>query len=338
MSRMTTAAVVGIGDISALHLAAIDANPRIVLVGVCDVDPERAERAGRSLGVPAFTDHRELLRRVAPQVVHVTTPHHQHVPVALDVLDAGAHLLTEKPVGHTVEAGLRLAERAATAPGKVGVVFQNRYNPTSVAMKGVLASGALGQIVGARAAVWWFRPAAYYQAAPWRGRWATAGGGVMINQAIHTLDLLLWFLGAPTSIRGRAATLALGEVIEVEDTATIVIDHDTGVRSTFFATNTHHTNSDVELEITGQDGVLRLAGGEVSLSDSSGTAMIATDTQAGGERSYWGKGHSLLIDDFYARLDDPEPFWIGPADGLAPLRVLREVYAQSGILPSGSAL
>jgi predicted dehydrogenase len=335
---MTTAAVVGIGDISALHLAAIQANPGIELVGVCDSDARRAETAGRAFGVPFFTDHRELLRMVAPDVVHITTPHDQHVPVALDALDAGAHVLTEKPIGQSVAAVRRLVERAAASTRKVGVVFQNRYNPTAVAIREVLTSGALGPVSGARAAVWWFRPAAYYAAAPWRGRWDTAGGGVLINQAIHTLDLLLWFLGAPAAVKGAAATLTLAGVIEVEDTATIVIDHDSGVRSTLFATNGHHSNADVELEVTGQDGSVRLVGGEAWLTDGSGTRRIATDAQAGGERSYWGKGHSLLIDDFHASLDDPEPFWIGPTDGLVPLKVLREVYRQSGILPAGSDL
>ncbi len=335
---MTTAAVVGIGDISALHLAAIDASPGIDLVGVCDTDAERAQDAGRAHGVPWFTDHRDLLEAVRPEVVHVTTPHHQHVPVALDALDAGAHVLTEKPLGQTVEAGRRLVARAASATRKVGVVFQNRYNPSSLAIREALDSGALGPIVGGRAAVWWFRPAAYYRAAPWRGRWDSAGGGVLINQAIHTLDLMLWFLGQPVSVSGRAATLALADVIEVEDTATIVIDHESGVRSTFFATNTHHANADVDLEITGRDGRITFAGGQVRLDDGSSTRVIASDEQASGERSYWGRSHALLIDDFYARLGDPEPFWITPAVGLAPLQVLREVYAQSRILPAGAKL
>lgn len=335
---MTTAAVVGIGDISALHLAAIDAHPGIDLVGVCDTNLERAEQAGRAHGVPSFTDHRDLLEAVSPDVIHITTPHSQHVPVALDALDAGSHVLTEKPIGQTVAAGRRLVARAATGDQKVGVVFQNRYNPSSVAIREVLASGTLGPIVGARAAVWWSRPAGYYRAAPWRGQWESAGGGVLINQAIHTLDLLLWLLGQPVAVSGRAATLALADVIEVEDTASIVIDHASGVRSTFFATNTHHTNADVELEITGRDGILTFGSGQVRMTDSSGSRLIATDEQASGERSYWGKSHALLIDDFYARLGDPEPFWITPADGLAALQVLRQVYGQSGILPAGSVL
>lgn len=135
MSEPITTAVVGIGDISAVHLAAIAGNPRVRLVGVCDVDPERAAQASERLGVPGFTDHQSLFDAVHPQVVHVTTPHHQHVPVALDAIEAGVHVLTEKPVGHTVAEAEELAERARTASVKVGLVLQNRYNPTSVAVR-----------------------------------------------------------------------------------------------------------------------------------------------------------------------------------------------------------
>jgi len=335
---MTSAAVVGIGDISALHLDAIGQISTIDLVGVCDVDPERAERAGQTHGVPWFTDHRDLLAAVSPDVVHITTPHNQHVPVALDALEAGSHVLTEKPIGHSVAEGQRLVDAAAHTSLKVGVNFQNRYNPSAVAIREVVDSGRLGPIVGARGAVWWFRPAAYYDRAPWRGQWNGSGGGVLINQAIHTLDLLLWYLGRATRVTGVASNLSLPGVIEVEDTATVLIDHSSGVRSTFFATNAHHENADVELEISGRDGSVSLAGGTVRLTDSTGTQVIATDEQATGQRSYWGRGHSMLIEDFHARLGESEPFWISPDDGLAALRVLRQTYQQSGMLPSGSAL
>lgn len=328
-----TAAVVGLGDISAIHLDAIAGNPGIRLVGVCDVDPDRAARTASERGVPGFTDHQALFEALHPQVVHVTTPHHQHVPVALDAIDAGVHVLTEKPVAHTVAEGQRLVERAAAASVKVGVVLQNRYNPTSVAIRDLLAAGTLGPITGGRAAVWWSRTPAYYAASPWRGRWSESGGGVLINQAVHTLDLLLWFLGDPVAMRGTAATLALADTIEVEDTATVVMDHEQGVRSVFFATNAHHTNADVELQLIGRDGSATLTDGRVLLTDGAGTRQVATDARPSGERSYWGLSHALLIDEFYATLEDPEPFWLSPAVGVRALTVLRSVYAQSGLLP-----
>lgn len=336
--REVTTAVIGVGDISAVHLAVIERNPRCRLVAVCDVDPDRAVAAAAAHGVPAFTDHRALLQEIRPDVVHITTPHHQHVPVALDAIAAGVHVLTEKPVAESVAAAGALVQAARDASVKVGLVLQNRYNPTSRAIRDVIDSGALGPILGGRASVWWTRSAAYYAASPWRGRWSEGGGGVLINQAIHTLDLLIWLLGEPVTVHGTAATLALGDVIEVEDTATVRMQHPDGATSVFFATNTHHTNAFVELEVTGRDGSVALVEGRAVLTDATGSRVLANDTQDSGDRSYWGLGHQLLIDDFYARLNDPEPFWLTPTTGLSALRVLRTTYAQSGLLPSGAAL
>jgi predicted dehydrogenase len=148
---------------------------------------------------------------------------------------------------------------------------------------------------------------------------AEAGGGVLINQAIHTLDLLLWLLGDAAVVRGSASILSLAG-IDVEDTATLVIDHAGGVRSTLFATNTHQANDDVELRIDGELGSLSLRHGRTELTTADGVQLLATDALASGARSYWGRGHELLIADFHARLTDPDPFWIDLAAGIAPSR------------------
>ena len=136
----------------------------------------------------------------------------------------------------------------------LGVCFQNRYNDTARALRELLDRGDLGRVLGGRASVTWFRDAAYYRSRDWRGRWATAGGGVLMNQAIHTLDLLQWYLGPVTDVRGTAATLALPGVIEVEDTAALRLRHraasgDT-VTSVFHATNGDIENAPVRLEIS----------------------------------------------------------------------------------------
>lgn len=134
-TRRTTACVIGLGDVATLHLDAIDADPEIELVGVCDVDSSRAATASERWAVPGFASVQELLASVRPDVIHVTTPHHQHVPVALAALQAGVHVLTEKPVAHTVAEAERLASTAARSSARVGVVLQNRYNPTSIAIR-----------------------------------------------------------------------------------------------------------------------------------------------------------------------------------------------------------
>lgn len=332
---MTTAAVVGIGDISGNHLSAIADNPAIDLVAVCDVLPARAAAAGQRWGVPSFTDHLTMLAETRPDVVHITLPHYLHAPVAIDALRAGSHVLTEKPLAHTVAAGRELADAARASDRKLAVCFQNRYNPTSRALHDAVQSGRFGEIRGVRATTFWSRGAAYYAAAPWRGTWAEAGGGTLINQVIHTIDLLCWMLGAPSDVSGSASNLRLRDVIEVEDAAVISIVHDSGVRSTFFATGAHTDNAPVEIEVSCSEGLLRFTGGALRHVAPDGTVTpLAADTQATGERSYWGRSHGMLIDDFYAGLDSPEPFWIGADDALVSLQVLRTVYAQSGLIPA----
>ncbi|MBM2614332.1 Gfo/Idh/MocA family oxidoreductase [Actinoplanes sp. LDG1-06] len=302
-------AVVGLGDVSVVHLAAIE-KLGATLVGVCD-----------SRG-----DYCALLDEVRPDVVHVCTPHDQHVPVALAALERGVHVLLEKPVANTIEQADRLVAAAKDHPTlKVGVCLQNRYNLTSQAAFEMLTSGELGAVRGGSASVLWHRDAAYYAARPWRGVRERSGGGVLINQAIHTLDLLQWLLGEVVTVRGHSGQYG-GVSGDVEDTAHMVLDHAGGARSVFFATTTNATDSPVTIEIVAERGAL-LIRGDLTVAYADGRVeSIAELSPDGGGRSYWGASHELLIADFYRSLSDPSPFWIGPQEALKAQHLIDEIY------------
>ena len=330
---MTTAirrvAVIGCGDISALHLAAIASLDTVELVAVCDTDEQRLALAVGALGVPGFATHTELFDSVAVDAVHITTPHDQHASIAVDALERGIHVVLEKPLAHTRAEGARLVEAAERGGAKIAVCFQNRYNAPVQAAKALLDSGALGAVKGAAATVLWHRTAEYYLDRPWRGRWETAGGGLLMNQAIHTLDLLQWFVGPVTDVRGNASTRALYDAIEVEDTADIVLTHVDGARSVFYATLANSSNRPVTLDIELENGTLSLRG-ELTVSWADGTVeIVAERALAAGERAYWGISHELLIADFYDKLDDPDPFWISPIEAHKTLDIIQDVYDQS---------
>jgi UDP-N-acetyl-2-amino-2-deoxyglucuronate dehydrogenase len=331
---MTTAAVIGCGDVSAAHLVAIDADPDIELVAVCDTDPDRREAAARRWDVPGFADHLSLLTEVRPDVVHVSTPHHQHVPVALDALAAGVDVLTEKPVAHRLADGERLVEASAralrTTGARLGVCYQNRYNATSQRIQELLDSGELGTVKGGSATVMWSREPAYYEARPWRAAWDTSGGGLLINQAIHTIDLLQWLLGPVTEVRGHAVTHRLADVIEVEDTAEAAFWHEGGARSVFYATNNNPVHDPVTLEIATENATLALRG-DLTITWADGRVETVREREASAAgRAYWGSSHGELIADFHAGHGSGEPFWIGAAEAMASLRILKDIYAQSG--------
>jgi UDP-N-acetyl-2-amino-2-deoxyglucuronate dehydrogenase len=320
---MTRAAVIGCGTVSIVHVQAIAAVPAAQLVGVCDTDPGRAQR----YGVPAFTDHREMLAAVRPDVVHICTPHDQHVPAALDSLEAGAHVLLEKPVAHTVADADRLISAAAAYPArKVGVCLQNRYNATSQAAHRLLASGELGAVLGSSASVLWHRDAAYYADRPWRGRLSRSGGGVLINQAIHTLDLLQWLLGEVAEVRGHTGRYALSGGVDVEDTAQVLLRHAGGARTVFAATLAHVVDAPVTIEIITERATL-LIREDLTLSHADGRVeRVAEARLATGGRAHWGASHQLLIADFYRTLAEPHPFWIGAREGSRSLRLVDRIY------------
>lgn len=322
MGRRT--AVIGCGDISRLHFKGLAENGA-ELVAVCDTNPDALAAAVPDLDVRRVTDHRELLD-AGLDVVHVSTPHNQHVPVAVDFLEAGIPVLTEKPIAASLAEGQRLVETAARTGTKVAVCFQNRYNVQSRAAKEIITSGRFGGVVRGSAAMMWQRTPEYYRAKPWRGTKEGSGGGLLINQAIHTIDMLQWLIGEVTEVGGQAGTYGLADVIEVEDTATVVMTHGAGgPRSVLSASNLHATNNPVVVNVQ-LEGALLTMGEDLLITLPDGSTEVVEGTpRATGERAYWGNSHGLLIKDFHDTLDDPNPFWIDAAEGYKSLWILKQV-------------
>ena len=326
-------AVIGCGDISAVHFGVIAGLPGAQLVAVSDPDAGRLAAAVDAHAVPGFTDHLALFDELQPDVVHICTPHHTHAQLAIDALDRGINVIVEKPLAHSREEGERVAAAAARSEAQIAVCFQNRYNAPIAAAHALLTGGTLGAILGASATVNWHRTAEYYLNRPWRGRWATGGGGLLMNQAIHTVDLLQWLIGPVASVSGNASTRVLGDVIEVEDTAELVIDHVNGARSVFYATLANVVNSPVTLDIVTENALLSVRGDlTVTYTDPQheGRVDVVTEShEATGERSYWGVSHQRLIADFYSQLDSGAPFWIDPVEAQKSLNIVQDVYDQS---------
>ena len=325
------AAIVGWGDVAIIHYEAIQAIEGVDLVGIVDTDADRRAQAAGTIGVPTFATVDELVDAVAPDVVHVTTPHHQHITPTLEVMARGVHVIQEKPLAASIDDGQRLVDAMADAPVKVGICFQNRYNVSSQELRRLLDSGELGAIHGAYASVVWTRTADYYQAKPWRGSREESGGGLLINQAIHTLDLVQWFMGDVTDIAGHVATNKFADVIEVEDTAEMLLTHESGLKTSFYATLTAPQHRPVEFELDCENAYVSLRNGlTVQWKDGRGADVFEERKAPSGGRSYWGVSHELLIRDFYAKVDEPEPFWISPAEAMKSLKILKRTYQVSG--------
>lgn len=326
---MRTAAVIGLGAIAPIHLAAIAANERIELVGVCDVDEGARSRAPE--GVPAYADFREMIERERPDCVHVCLPHNLHYPVSRAAAEMGVNVFCEKPLAlDDREARDFVGLEAAHPELQMGICLQNRLNETTEELRRIIRGGEYGRVVGIRATVPWSRSREYYEEGPWRGRWAEAGSGVLMNQAIHTLDLMYYLAGPVRRLRASVSKL-LDYDIEVEDTVCAQMEFESGARGLFFATNANFANEGVELSVRLEGASFRMRDNVLyRLDGPSGERALVEDARMPGSKFYYGASHSKLIRRFYESLEDGSGDYVHVSDAYMSLHLI-EVIKRAGL-------
>ncbi|MDF2685576.1 MAG: putative oxidoreductase YcjS [Clostridia bacterium] len=330
---MYKAALIGCGGISSVHFKAISENADIELIAVCDINNERLKTASEKFGCHGYNDYKEMIKNEHPDVVHICTPHYLHVPMAVYCLEKNINVVLEKPLSTNVEDGKKLIEAANKSSGKIAICFQNRYNATSRKLKEILSSDEFksAKIYGAKGYVTWARNADYYLKSGWRGKWATEGGGVLINQSIHTLDLIQWLLGDIDNIKGHADTHFFKDVIEVEDTAEMLLTFKNGARCIFYATVGYVDNSPITVDILTDKADFHLDN-DLSVKYKDGRTEVYNAENLGvGDKDYWGTSHSLLINDFYSSLKTEGSFWIDPKEAFKTINIIMNIYEQSKI-------
>ena len=302
------AVIVGCGNIGAVHAESIRRLEGASLCAAADIRPERAASYAEKYGCRAYASLEEMLEKERPDVLHICTPHYLHVPMTAYALQRGIHVFCEKPPVISEEQLDALTRAAAEGPGRAGFCFQNRYNPGVLFIRELLASGRLGKVKGARGIVTWSRGEAYYTQSGWRGRLETEGGGALINQSIHTMDLLGVFLGKPVSVEAQTANHHLPGVIEVEDMMEAYIRY-ADAAACFYATTAYTEDAPPLIELSCEKGIVRMEDPEVTIiwPDGRREHPETVRKQALG-KSYWGSGHLDCIADFYRCLRTGERF------------------------------
>ena len=210
-------AVVGLKGVGQQHLREISSSDRARLSAVCDVDPAAAGAAGSECDASVWTHYEDMLSGCDLDAVVIATPHHLHAPMGMASLESGLHTFVEKPIANTVSEADRLVETARERGLKLAVGHNYRTFAGNRVLKGLIDDGAIGEV---HRVLWqWLeaRPETYYDRDIWRCTWELAGGGVLMNQTSHDLDLLCWMMGDPVEVSGMAGNWA--HRAEVEDTA-----------------------------------------------------------------------------------------------------------------------
>jgi UDP-N-acetyl-2-amino-2-deoxyglucuronate dehydrogenase len=251
--------LIGAGVAAEIHVAAMRTVPGVEVHAVADVVPERACALAARYDIPEVHESGEALASRAPvDAVAVLTPHHLHLPYVLAAASAGRHVLVEKAIAHTVAAADELIDACRIRGITLGGVFQNRFSPAACRLREAVAGGVLGRVFLASVTVKEHRPPRYFLDSPWRGRKAEAGGGVLMIQGIHMIDLLLWVLGMPRRVVAKARTVA--HDVEVEDVAVGLLEFEAGVMATLQATTVAVPGQSPSVEIHGDRGTATVSG------------------------------------------------------------------------------
>ena len=337
---MKRVGIVGCGSIAQVHGWVLSEMEDVQLAAVCDIEPERAKELARKYAVKSgqscavVTDWRELCD-MDLDVIHICTPHYLHAPMAVAFLDSGKGVFMEKPCAIDRQQFEELKRADAEHPGKLGFCFQNRYNETTRQLDLLVAEGRIGEVIGGRAFVTWRRDESYYQSSLWKGRWETEGGGALINQSIHTLDLLLRYLGKPERVEATMANHHLKDRIRVEDTVEAWMEFPGEKRACFYASNGYATDAPILLELQGTEGRLTLQDQEVTIwTKQEGISHISCEATLGIGKSYWGAGHRACIWDYYKSLNEGKALPINLEGVETTFDTMMRIY-ESAAFPQG---
>ena len=343
--------IVGLGNIGSLYVKLLLEGRihRAELVAVCSRNPDKLARYPN---LKCFSQSEELIRSGAVNAVLIATPHYSHTPIGIDALQQGLHVLVEKPIAVHKADGERLLAAHTNTQQIFGAIFNQRTDPFYIKIRDMARSGELGEV---RRINWIltnaFRPEAYYSSGGWRATWSGEGGGVLLNQASHNLDLFQWMFGMPQRVRAKCG-LGRYHQIEVEDDVTAYLEYSNGATAVFI-TSTGEAPGTSRLEVAAERGklvyesdTLTFTRNEVPMSEFSRTAAgsFNSPTHANVRISLEGHGgqHAEILQNFADAIVDGKPLIAPAAEGirsveLANAMLLSSLQDRTAELPMNSA-
>jgi predicted dehydrogenase len=355
MAKKVRLGIIGLGAQGSMYAQFIASGmvPNMEIGAICDTDAAKAEVAESNYpGVPFYADYIAMLESGDVDAVVTCVPHYLHPEMGINALERKIHALVEKPAGVYTKQVRELNEFAATVPDLTfGIMFNQRNNPLYQKIKEIVGNGEIGKI---RRTNWiittWWRPQGYYEQSAWRATWGGEGGGVLVNQAPHQLDLWQWICGIPKSVYAKVA-YGFRRDIAVEDEVTAVVDYGDGVTGVFI-TAVHDLVGTDRFEILGDNGkivvedsktatVTRLKKPERELSESMDmqdvmrlfTGQLNTADYYSSEviefPSEWGAQHAGVLENFAANILDGTPLIAPGSDGINGVRLANAIHLSS---------
>lgn len=333
MDRTMKCGILGAGVISTIHAKAIKEVPRAEIYAVCDTNLEKAKQLADEYGAKhVFTDLAEMLKLEELDIVHICLPSGMHEAAAIASANAGKHVFCEKPLDITLEKIDRIIEAVDRNKVKLACVYQRRTMPEAIAARNAIQEGKLGKMVLGDAYLKYYRSPEYYESAGWRGTWEHDGGGALMNQGVHGIDLIQWMMGDIESV--FAHTAALVRNIEVEDTAVVAVKYKNGGFGVIQGATSVYPAQETRFELHGEKGSL-IFGDEGIKTWEAMDAEIARPAASGAgspgadPSKVAHAGHIILLDDLIDCIkEDKEPMVSG-VEARKAVAVIMAIYESS---------
>jgi UDP-N-acetyl-2-amino-2-deoxyglucuronate dehydrogenase len=327
--------ILGCGNISATHANAVVSANGAVLTAGCDVVEEKAAKFANERGVAGFTNYDEFLNEV--DAVLICLPSGLHADYTVRAAEQGKHVLTEKPLDITLANGLRMVEACEKQGVKLGCISQHRCATDIHRLMLAAESGELGRLIQGDAYIKWYRSQAYYDSAGWRGTWAMDGGGCLMNQGVHYIDMIQWIMGGVKSVQARTRTAMHN--IEVEDQAMAIVEYNNGALGVIQGSTATYPGISERLEVHGTKGSVVIESDRAKIWEVKETseheAFGPTKTLGKAyelsedDSASWNHQHRLQIEEFANAIrENRDPMITGRA-ALEPLKVILAIYESS---------
>jgi UDP-N-acetyl-2-amino-2-deoxyglucuronate dehydrogenase len=323
--------LIGGGNISDTHARAARAIPGVEIAAIYGTNADKTAHLCREHGGTAYQDFDAFLRHRPMEIVIIGSPSGIHAAQGIAAARRGLHVLTEKPIEVSTARADALIEAARESGVRLGVIFQDRMKPHIRQLKSWIEQGLLGKVLFVDARVKWYRPSEYYANSQWRGTLALDGGGALINQGIHTIDLLLWLLGDVVRVQARTATLL--HKIEAEDTAVATLEFGSGALGIFHATTAAYPGYPRRVEISGTEGTVILEHDRIVAADlRDAPASVVESAAPDNNKSFSSaavsdfRGHQAILEDFLAAIQKKRACACDGVEGRRSIALVESIY------------
>lgn len=327
--------IIGCGRISVMHFISAQVLDGAELVACCDTKLDRAEKMAERFGTRAYLDYKEMLSTENLDVVHICLPHYLHVPVSMYAMERGIHVICEKPMSIDYDSAASAVECAEKNGVQYGIVFQCRYNSSIQFVKKAVESGKLGRIISARSILTWARPDSYYAESDWKGTWDKEGGGVVIDQAIHSIDLVNWMVDSEIDSLSCSMANRGHKQVDVEDSAEGLITYKNGTVYGFYCMNNYGCTEPIEIKLFCEKGKVTFGYTDAYIVYNDGTCEEAhADTHSRLEEygeDYWGCRHINQIEQFYKACLGEETLELSGREALKTQELVCRIYECGGM-------